>query len=435
MKLRSLPLLSALALAGLAATACSNTSPATPTEVAATPANTGTGSVAVVTDGSTGVSVGAPTPASPADGAQFKYVEQPVKLIISNGVTTGSTALTYTFEVATDTGFASKVYTKEVSEGSNGQTSVTIDKLPASKTYYWRARSNVAGGGPYSRSRSFIIGPEVILQTPTLAVPAQGATVTGRTATLTVNNVGRTGPAERVTYRFELSDSASFGNLLFVSSVPEQSGGQTSVQVTTTSTVAATYFWRVQASDPPNLVTTAFSQTSAFKYEPFSMRDATIWDNPPDLASWEETATITSIDMDDYIVVDFDKRTGPGRWPESGFGSGGIQYTLGMCLNINAHWHCSAAIQFWEGRELTAGGPPGYIAANWFYDARWGTMAGHQPDDGELVGFFVAQGNLRDSGQTSVKERSNVALVPFGSSYRASAARVLRGVLGGLRLR
>ena len=40
-----------------------------------------------------------------------------------------------------------------------------------------------------------------------------------------------------------------------------------------------------------------------------------------------------------------------------------------------------------------------------------------QPARGELVGIFVAQGNLRDRGNTSVKERSNVVLVPFGTTY------------------
>jgi hypothetical protein len=55
-------------------------------------------------------------------------------------------------------------------------------------------------------------------------------------------------------------------------------------------------------------------------------------------------------------------------------------------------------------------------------------MNGYQPRDGELVGVFVAAGNLRDKvdhGSGSyVLERSNVALVPFGGSYRSGAASV-----------
>ena len=46
-------------------------------------------------------------------------------------------------------------------------------------------------------------------------------------------------------------------------------------------------------------------------------------------------------------------------------------------------------------------------------------MKGYQPSDGELIGIFVGQGNLRDSGNVSVKERSNVVIMPFGGTYRA----------------
>ena len=395
------------------AAACEKSSPATPSEIVPGPSVT----AASVTDASTGVTVGAPQPVSPADGAQFKYVEQPVKVTISNGVTTGSTPLTYGFEVATDAGFANKVYTKDaVPEGAGGQTNLTLDRLGPARTYFWRARSGSTG--PYSKVRNFAIGPEVILQAPILAAPAQNGTVTGRSVALTTNNVGRTGPAEQVTYRFEMSDSAAFTNLLFTSTLREQPGSQTSVTVNLTSTVAATYFWRVQASDPPNLVTTAFSAVGSFRHQPFSMSQATIWNNPHDIASWAETATITSIIFTgDAILVDFDKRDGPGRWPDVGFGDGSLEYTLGMCLFINGSWHCSAPIQFWHTRELAASGRPDEIGINWYYDPRWGVMNGYQPQNGELVGIFVVAGNQRDSGNTIVKERSNVVLMPFGGVY------------------
>ena len=88
-----------------------------------------------------------------------------------------------------------------------------------------------------------------------------------------------------------------------------------------------------------------------------------------------------------------------------------------MCLNINNHWNCSAAIHFWEGRELEASGHPQHIHDDWFYDNRWGVMKGYQPSDGELIGIFVGQGNLRDSGKTSVFERSDFVVMPFGGSY------------------
>ena len=68
---------------------------------------------------------------------------------------------------------------------------------------------------------------------------------------------------------------------------------------------------------------------------------------------------------------------------------------------------------------MEASGHPQHIHDDWFYDNRWGVMKGYQPSDGELIGIFVGQGNLRDSGNVSVKERSNVVIMPFGGTYWA----------------
>ena len=433
MKLRSLTVVSALALLVMAA-ACekSVTRPSvTDTKSAVAAA---TADATSVTDAKSGVSLTTPTPVSPADGAPIRFADQPAKLVVGNGVTTGSTALTYTFEVASDSGFAGKVYTKDgVAEGGGGQTSLTIDKLTGARTYFWHARSNSGTTqGLFSTPRSFAVGPEVILGTPVLAAPGANATVGGQPS-LTVNNVTKTGPAGQVFYRFEVATSSSFTSIAFVQTVAEQSGASTSVTVSPTLTDKTTYFWRVQASDPSNAVTSAFSVANSFVVQLFSMRDAFIHDNPPDLGFWPETAKITSIIFTPgNFQVDFDRRTGPNRWLDVPFGTGDLQYTLGLCLNINGQWHCSAVVQFWFGRNLGDSAPPTDIALEWFYDARWGTLTGHQPVPGEIVGVFVAAGNLRDAGYTQatcprICERSNVALVPWsfgGVTYTFSEGRV-----------
>jgi hypothetical protein len=352
-----------------------------------------------------------------------KFAEQPITLTVKNAVHTGTAALAYTFEVANDAAFASKVYTKDgVAEGA-GQTSQIIDKLAGEKTYFWRAR--VTSGstvGPNSAARSFVVGPEVVIQAPILVSPAQNGTASGN-PTLVVNNAARTGPAGTIFYRFEVSTAASFAAVVFASTVAEQGGGQTSVSVPVApNTPAGTYFWRVQASDPSNGVSSPLSAVSSFTYQPFDMRQAIIIDSPPDLGFWDETARITSIVFSpDAFQVDFDRRTGPDRWRDLSFGDGkggSLQYTLGMCLNINRQWYCSAVVQFWFNRELTASTPPSYVGRNWFYDGRWGPMIGYQPSNGEMVGLFAGTGNLRDksfsgAGCPQVCERTNVAMVPW----------------------
>jgi hypothetical protein len=418
MKLKSLGICSALALT-LAAVACEKSNPARPSS----DLNASTQPTSV-TDAVTGITLTTPIALTPTNNQQFKNVEQPVTLTVKNAVTTGTSALTYTFEVATDASFGNRVYTKDgVAEGG-GQTSLKIDRIAPDKTYYWRARGNSGSqAGPNSIARVFVIGPEVILQTPTLASPANNTTVSGNPA-LTVSNVGRTGPAGQVFYRFEVSTSASFDPLAFASTVAEQGGSQTSVTVQVPpNTPAGTYFWRVTASDPSNGVTSATSSVFSFMYQPFDMRQATILDSPPDLGFWNESAKITSVVFNrEAFLVDFDRRDGPNRWRDLSFGDGGsgtLQYTLGMCVNPNGnHWYCSAVVQFWYGRELSASTPPSYVGRNWFYDGRWSPIVGYQPSNGELVGLFAGTGNLRDKAFSGAQcpqicERTNVAIVPW----------------------
>jgi hypothetical protein len=375
---------------------------------------------------------------TPAAGQSFKFGQQPIVLTVKNGFTTGSRALTYGFQVASDGGFGSIVFSKTgVPAGSGGRTTVTADALAGGKTYFWRSSVGSGSTTLFSKGRSFTMGPEVVLATPTLVSPSANGVASGQ-AVLVVNNVARSGPAGSIVYRFDVADSSSFDHLVFSSSVDEQSGSQTSVVVTGSLSSGATYFWRVQAFDAASAVTTPFSNVISFRFIAFDMSQAIMLNNPPDLGTWPATTNITLIQFNsDALIVDFDKRVGPGRWPNLPFlpgdpnNGGGIQYTLGMCFKINGQWYCSAPIQFWQDRPLEAAAAPSSIPRTWFYDpARWGPMTGYQPSDGETVGIFVAVGNVRglkDSSGLLAKERSNVALVPFdsggGSTYTFSGGK------------
>jgi hypothetical protein len=86
-------------------------------------------------------SIAAPSPLAPANNAQIRNLDQPVTLIVQNAITT-KPGLTYTFEVATDPAFASKVQTKDaVVEGTSGQTGVRLDQLRRPRTTITPARS------------------------------------------------------------------------------------------------------------------------------------------------------------------------------------------------------------------------------------------------------------------------------------------------------
>jgi hypothetical protein len=372
------------------------------------------------TDALKGVSLVAPAPSTPAAGQTFKYAEQPVTLVVKNAAATGA-APTYTFQVSGDAAFSTFVVNQEgVAQGAGATTSLTLAKLAGGKTYFWRARATSSGTvGLFGAARSFNVGPEVVLQAPVLSSPGSGASVSG-TITLVVNNVQRSGPVTAISYRFDLSNVSSFSPTLSTTTVAEQAGASTSWSANV-SLGSGTYFWRVQAFDNASGVSSPLSTVSGFSYQPFSLSQATMVSSPQDFANWAETTKITSITFyPDSFWVDFDKRTGPNRWPDTPFGTGSLEYTLGMCINKDNHWYCSAVVQFWFERELSASGVPNHVNFEWFYDfARWGPMTGYQPQEGETVGIFVCAGDCRnnDAGDRSyVKERSNVAFVPWSNS-------------------
>jgi hypothetical protein len=155
------------------------------------------------------------------------------------------------------------------------------------------------------------------------------------------------------------------------------------------------------------------------------LHDAILYDNPINMADWPVTTTITDLEFQymgaDGVHVEFDKKDGPGRWPDitpPGW-MGPLEYTLGMAEYINGQWYASAAIQFWNGLDASGGNVAldMQVGKNWYYDSRWGMLEGRQPATGEIIGIFVVAGNARgvkdDGSESPVHERSNVVLVPM----------------------
>ena len=415
--MNSIRLWSALALL-LVATACTKASPTRPSE------GTASGQTTSVTDAVTGVTLTSPTAVTPTANQQFRNAEQPITLTVKNAVTSGTTPLTYTFEVATDAAFASKVYTKDGVAAGSGTTSLKIDKLTANKSYFWHARAAAGSqAGPYTEVRGFGIGPEVILAQPVNGDPQPNATV-GEQPVLNVNNVGRSGPNGPIFYRFEIADTAAFSSLVYTATVAERTDRPFTSHDVTTKLAEKTYFWRVIASDPSNGVTSAPSNASAMLVQPFNLQQATVLDSPDNFAFFAETARITTLIMGpNGINVDFTKKNGPDRWPDifPPASQGRYRSCLGMAWKIDDHWYASAPIEMWNERP-EGGGPPQDYALNWFYNpARWAPMTFHQPEPGETIGFFVVAGDVRGfNSNQKYQERSNVVLVPMPDSGGAT---------------
>jgi hypothetical protein len=404
---------------------CQKTSPTRPSGV-----DTASASAESVTDARTGSTIVAAKPLSPAAGATIPWNQQPITLSISNGVTTGSSPLTYTFEVASDTAFTKLDVSKTgVAAGTGGTTSLALDKLAGGRAYFWRVLAKPASGtGPYSAIRTFTVGPEVVLQTPTLASPINGAQAFSPVS-LVITNISRTGPVGPIVYTIDVSADSGFGNLLYNADAAEQPGGQTTVSATISGLAnGSTYYWRVKATDNTNKITTPYSSVASFVAQSFNFATVRNWDNPPDVGVWPESTRITSVEFTGNAMrVDFDRREGSNRWPDQippGF-AGALQYTLGMCRFVENGWHCSAVVEFWHGRSIDDTAPPSRFWREWWYDsARWGPLATNPPQEGETIGVYVGSGDLRGRAWTratcpGVCERSNIVFVKFttGSAY------------------
>lgn len=376
--------------------------------------------------GSPSVSFTSPISAGPSNGSSHKYKAQPVTISITNAVRTGSLPAVYSVEVATDASFGTKVFTRDdIAEGSGGTTSVGLPSLPASAgdvTYYWRSWALVDGvTGPVSPTQTFLVQQQIIVNAPTLSDPDAGLTVSEFRPKFVTKNASRQGAVGTITYLFQVSKSSNFSSIEQEKTVTEQSGEQTS-WTPDKDLPSGTLYWRVQARDDSNGEASSFTSARSFVVEPFDPKKAIFWDNFPDIALWPETAKITSVEFNrDGLIVEFDRRTSSDKWPEvSSADFGPLQYTLGLCYNISGQWHCSAPIQFWDGRDLGESGPVEDIPDNWYYDPRrWGPMSSHRPERGELVMVWVGQGNLRGVRGNTRAERSNFAPVRWDIDFFA----------------
>jgi hypothetical protein len=197
-----------------------------------------------------GVNITAPKPLEPGQGWQVQADKQPITLLLENASSNGVRPLSYLFEIASDSGFQSVIFTRDgIHPGDAGRTSLKLaDKLATGRTYYWRARAqDGANTGPYSAGVSFQVLQPVSIDAPELLSPIDGATVATNPPTLVFRNSSRTGPAGSISYRIQVSKNDSFTAIVYDERAGEGSG---ETRVTTNSLEDSTrFFWRVKASD------------------------------------------------------------------------------------------------------------------------------------------------------------------------------------------
>lgn len=194
-----------------------------------------------------GVTINPPVLLEPAQGFRFKESEQPIRLVARNATTTGVRPLTYTFEVASDSGFNTKLFARSGVQPGDGQTSVQIDRLEIGRSYYWRARAeDGANTGAFSTA-GFEIFPKAAINPPTLIAPINNADAGSQTPGLSIQNATTVGPVGGIVYEFQVAGDQAFTRL-FAAGVINEGGGTTTFNTSALSW-ATTYYWRVRATD------------------------------------------------------------------------------------------------------------------------------------------------------------------------------------------
>ena len=115
--------------------------------------------LAACSDSGTGntIMLGAPGIISPAAGGQ---VETTTPVLTVNNVTIsgGTGTPSYSFQIATDVGFANIVGTASVAQGAGSQTSWTVTTALSNGEHFWRAQAVLGSTtGPYSTVVSFTV--------------------------------------------------------------------------------------------------------------------------------------------------------------------------------------------------------------------------------------------------------------------------------------
>ena len=195
-----------------------------------------------------GVSITAPTPLDPPQGAEVIASGAPVTLTAQNATTTGQRQLFLQFEVAADVNFQQVLHRADrVEPGGNGRTAYRMpEPLGAGYTYYWRVRAyDGANTGDYSFPSAFTLREDVVIDPPIPLEPV-GAIATNRPM-FRVRN-GRISGTSGVYYRFEIATAPDPSAIAAIITATPGANGETSVTLGELP-YARTLYWRAYGSD------------------------------------------------------------------------------------------------------------------------------------------------------------------------------------------
>jgi hypothetical protein len=196
-----------------------------------------------------GVEISAPRASEPAQGAKLKPSQQPLRLMVENANSNGVRPLSYTFEVASDSAFQNKVFARSnVTPGTNGRTTITLDPLTVGKAYHWRARAeDGANTGPFMTA-AFEVLPQPELGAPVPVSPIDNQRTSSLRPTLIINAPNRNAAVGPLIYDLQIALDVAITQVISIGRFPE-AGAQSTFTPTSDLPENRQYFWRVRAGD------------------------------------------------------------------------------------------------------------------------------------------------------------------------------------------
>jgi hypothetical protein len=318
------------------------------------------------------------------------------------------------------------VYSKTgVAAGSSGQTSVTIDKIAAAASYFWRARAEGGGTtGPFSAARAFTIGPAITIDSATLVSPISNAGTNAR-PTFTVTNATHSGPVGALTYKFEIATTSQFAPAL-ITGIVNEGATRTTFTPPTDLPAETPLFWRVSVSDAANGITGPATLAATFTTTFAIDLRKVVYLNSPDVSGWPQTATLSLVEQDGGgdgpVCMSY---SDPG-WPDSPWPFGGPDPNFGVYANqwyfarINGTWYGGAGEWIYRGASSCKAGQGTRTIGP---DSGFGPpFTSWVPQVGELVGFMVSSVARNGPVKRTVDERSNVIVQPWRDTSLGSRA-------------
>ena len=196
-----------------------------------------------------GVEITTPKLLEPAQGVRLREAQQPIRLLIENSSSNGVRPVSYTFEVATDNGFSTRVFARSaVPPGEGGRTSLQIDRLDLGRTYFWRVRAEDGANSSGYATSQFEVLPKAQLGAPVAIYPVNNDRIDTSRPTFRFRNSQRNTTIGAVRYEFQLATNQSFTALVAWLDGAE-GAGETQFTLPSDLNNDLSHFWRVRASD------------------------------------------------------------------------------------------------------------------------------------------------------------------------------------------